>query len=775
MKIIKRLFLACLLIVLFLVGAVVLAINLVDLNDYKDRIENVARKQTGRELSIDGDLGVSYFPWLGITLGELQLANAEGFGDQPFAKIDGADVKVEVMPLLRRTVNVKTVQLHGLELDLQRAADGTTNWDDLAKRSSTVETETEDNTTAEVEGDPASIAALAVGGVEVTEANVNWTDAQAGTNAKLSDFNLKTGRIELSNPFNVETNFSLSSSGIQSAIAGSGDITLDLENQRYVIDNLNLSTDSKGDALPGGALAASLATGIVADLNQQSVVLDSLVLDSLGIKLNGNISVSNLDTEPLVTAKLDSAPFDPSAVMTKLGIALPETADVNVLKSASVTMDMIASPKAVDLQTLKLKLDDTTFNGELQVPDLAGNLPPVRFKLDVDAIDLDRYLPAPPTGTETAAASTEQPSTAASRQASGDEVIELPMELLRQLDIDGSFSVGSLKVANLNTNDILVPLTAKGGVVQLDGIKAALYQGNINSTMGVDARNPEPAFNFQYTLSGVQAEPLLKDLLQDEAPVTGQADFSSNFTTAGNTVNKMKAALNGTFSSDFSNGAVNGINVGYQLRRAQAVLKGQTLEAPTESVRTDFSAMHVGATVVNGVLNSDDLDVRSPALRITGEGSVDLVQEYVDYRLNTKVAPTVEGQGGKDLEDLAGLALSIPIRGKFGELSGDFSGTMLDAIKDDLKNQARDKAEALARQEADKIKAEAMAKAEKAKAKAEAQLREKEAEARAKLAEERARAEEKLQSELAEQNERVNKEVDQLKNKAQDKLKNLFK
>ena len=118
------------------IGSVAL-VYLVDWNDFKETIEDQTKKQTGRDLTITGDLSPSVFPWAGISIGEISLANAEGFGDQLFARIASADVKVELLPLLRKEVNVRTVELKGLNVDLQRAADGTTNWDDLLASTTT--------------------------------------------------------------------------------------------------------------------------------------------------------------------------------------------------------------------------------------------------------------------------------------------------------------------------------------------------------------------------------------------------------------------------------------------------------------------------------------------------------------------------------------------------------------------------------------------------------------------------------------------------------------
>ena len=127
MKIFKWLFAGLFSVVLLLGAGAAALVYLVDWNDFRDTIQNQVKKQTGRDMTIAGDLKPTVFPWLGVSLGEIELANAVGFGDIPFARMGGADIKVKLMPLLKKEVNVKTIELHGLNLDLQRNADGTTN------------------------------------------------------------------------------------------------------------------------------------------------------------------------------------------------------------------------------------------------------------------------------------------------------------------------------------------------------------------------------------------------------------------------------------------------------------------------------------------------------------------------------------------------------------------------------------------------------------------------------------------------------------------------
>ena len=138
MKVLKWLLGTVAVLVLIVGLGVAALVYLVDWNDFKETIQNQVKKQTGRDLQIAGDLSPSFFPWAGISVGEIILANADGYGDAPFARIGAADVKVELLPLLKRQVNVRTVELTGLQLDLQRAEDGQTNWDDLLAGTATV-------------------------------------------------------------------------------------------------------------------------------------------------------------------------------------------------------------------------------------------------------------------------------------------------------------------------------------------------------------------------------------------------------------------------------------------------------------------------------------------------------------------------------------------------------------------------------------------------------------------------------------------------------------
>ena len=152
----------------------------------------------------------------------------------------------------------------------------------------------------------------------------------------MSNFNLTSGAIALAEPFDFDTNFKLASNSMALAadVDGNGQITADLDNQIYTLENMTLITNAVGDSLPGGRVETTLAANIVANLAAQTVNVSPVTLDVMGISLKGLIDVQNLDTEPAVSGQLSSNEFVPLDLFKRLGIEAPVTADPSVLGKA---------------------------------------------------------------------------------------------------------------------------------------------------------------------------------------------------------------------------------------------------------------------------------------------------------------------------------------------------------------------------------------------------------------------------------------------------------
>ena len=187
------------------------------------------------------------------------------------------------------------------------------------------------------------------------------------------------------------------------------------------------------------------------------------------------------------------------------------------------------------------------------------------------------------------------------------------------------------------------------------------------------------------SLTGVQAGPLLKDLTGDDQ-LLGTANVKANLNGAGNDVDEILNTLKGTAEFSFKDGALNGVNIAALIREAQAKLEGQPAPKQEQPTRTDFALLKGTATVTNGLVKNDDLVMKSPLLRITGAGEVNLPKEAVDYTLTTKFVGSLEGQGGKGSKKLEGVSIPIHIGGTFSKLTyvPDLGSVMTDAAKKEV-------------------------------------------------------------------------------------------
>jgi AsmA protein len=206
-----------------------------------------------------------------------------------------------------------------------------------------------------------------------------------------------------------------------------------------------------------------------------------------------------------------------------------------------------------------------------------------------------------------------------------------------------------------------VTVKAKGGQIRLQPIQASLYDGHFDGDIGLNVITDTPRTSINEKLSTVNIGPLLKDVMGDEL-VSGKANISAQLNATGMDIDTIKRTLNGKANFNFRDGKVKGVNIGQMLREANAKIKNKPAPPKTENV-TDFAEMSGSVTIQNGIVRNDDLDAKSPLLRIQGKGKADLPNERINYRVNTAIVESNEGQTGKELEDLKSLIIPIKVSG----------------------------------------------------------------------------------------------------------------
>ena len=107
---------------------IALAVIIIDPNEYKSKIESSFLKATGRQLVLQGDISLSFFPQLGLKLGPAAIKGDASFSPDPFARIEAISVAFPLLPLLQGKMEIASATATGLQLNLIINERGKANW-----------------------------------------------------------------------------------------------------------------------------------------------------------------------------------------------------------------------------------------------------------------------------------------------------------------------------------------------------------------------------------------------------------------------------------------------------------------------------------------------------------------------------------------------------------------------------------------------------------------------------------------------------------------------
>lgn len=477
-------------------------------------------------------------------------------------------------------------------------------------------------------------------------------------------------RVELSN---LGLHLEQGNPDLQSELDLSANLLLDDKADSVSLKNLLVKAQLTHPALGKGPLPIQLQLGAALKPREGMGQIEGARLMVDGITLESDLALENLHQRPAIKGQLSLAEFSPRGWFEKRQMPLPPMADPETLGVASFSMQFAgyipsaqpnSEPLDLALKTIALNIDQSNLAGEAR---LRGELR--QFRITLDTLDLDRYLPPSTTNAESPAPVQDtSEAVAAQEPGNADTAVNaedaplIPVELLRPLELDGNIAIQQLKAANLRLGEIGLVLRAKDGVLSLVPSVASFYQGSYDGRVKLDLVEDEPRLQYEQKLAAVQIGSLLRDLTGKDL-LEARGDFNSRLQTSGNSLAQFRRSLGGRLDFKVANGAVKGFNLGLIIRQAYALAKGQPLPDANAPAQTDFSELSGSATIKQGILTNKDLQASSPLLRVTGDGQVDLVQETLDYLVTAYIVNTSTGQGGKELEDLIGIPIPLQLSG----------------------------------------------------------------------------------------------------------------
>ena len=494
--------------------------------------------------------------------------------------------------------------------------------------------------------------------LNIDDTKLNGDVAVASFKKPNIKFNLNADKLNL-NKLIVKSNQPATKSSDKSAdLSALKNILLDgklnvgsILYEKYQVSGLNVNIKGDGEKLA--------LTGLNVKLD------DSRIKGSVGVShfahplYTFDIDIDQLDVDKYVSdstkpadSKASDKPLDLSALkaLNADGSLRIGNLKYGKTKASNIRIDLKADGQKLSLNPVAAKVDDSQINANIGVTRFSD--PIYSFNVNIDKLDADKYI-------------TKSDQSVA--KSTGDTPIDL--SALKKLNASGDAKVGWLKLANVTTQNVNIGLKADNGLVTVSPFSANLYQGSMNGILKVDAR-ATPSISFKQDMKGIAIGPLLVDAINNDM-LDGKGTLNVDVSTSGNSVSALKKALNGKAAVNLADGAIKGVDIAGTIRdiKSKATLfKDKSSLGADQSKKTDFSEFTASFDIKNGVAHNEDLAMKAPILRLAkgdSRGEIDIGKETINYLAKPTVVKSLKGQGGADLDTLAGFSIPVKITGTF--------------------------------------------------------------------------------------------------------------
>lgn len=526
-------------LIVLLIVAIIALPRIIDPNDYKPELVSQVKKYTGRDLEIQGKISLSVFPWLGFEIEKVSLSNPVAFKDKQFVYIERARAQVRLLSLFKEELEVGQLELLGLQLHLQKNAQGQTNWADLLEHQSTTR-DKQAPTPAAASTKPSK--RLRIDTIAIHQAAIEFEDAQKPQHIALTNIDIQAGPFRQQQmPLQLAVNFALQDPAISGLIQLQTEVTANLESQHFVLSDLRIQLDAQGKALPENPLHVTLQV-------------------------------------------------------------------------PTFTLDQ--TKQIIDIKTFTLALGKLQSRGQFSMTQFEQ--PQIRFGLDVDELDVDRYVTqskptAPATATKTAAPAA---------------VPAIP----NTLDIQGTVRVAQVSFHGIHAEKIDIPITLKEGRGRLQPT-LHLYQGDYLGDWQINTQTPTPRWQMQHQLRHLALGPLVQALSGKDV-VRGQAELDANVTSQGIDPDDMIQHLNGTARVHINKAELLDLDLRDWLAERYYEQIQKVRGKTTVNAVTLLDEIQASATITNGVITNKDFLAKAERQHLNGAGTIDLVNQSIDYTFN---------------------------------------------------------------------------------------------------------------------------------------------
>ena len=445
--------LAVMAVLLLLTGGTVLWVShYMRTPEFRTEFARLLHDATGQEVILEGELGVSVFPWLGLKARGVTLGNAPGFGPEPMLTANVLSARIRVLPLFSRRLSLDVVEFTEATVALRIDAAGKGNWEALVERLRAGENA--------LGAQDTHFRKVNIRGVRIAGGKASLVDEKRNQSYVVSELVLSTGRIETGKPlaFALSCDFHWPRPGLDSRLDVSGKVRWDEKQGRPLFSETVAQGEVGGAFLPATSPRAAVFANLSMEDGERNLRLSGLRVHALGADLAGELTFVDFLNRFEMRGRVTAERLNPSRIINAY---FPDTIPPEhqgALTSASGVVDLFASEDEMTFTSPEARLDGAKVRGRLHLG--FGDKPGLDFELSADRLDVDAY------------------ASALNANATGNPLLagDLPLAYLRGVAGQGRLTVETLKLAGITAQGAQLDWKAAAGGHRL-ALKPAKAQG----------------------------------------------------------------------------------------------------------------------------------------------------------------------------------------------------------------------------------------------------------------------------------------------------------
>jgi AsmA protein len=670
-----------LLVVAVMTALITAVVKLFDPNQFKDQLVGWVHERTQRDLVLEGDLRMSYFPKLGLESGKASLSQRRSARE--FAALDKARITLAWLPLLRGRMHIDSAEVEGLRAQIVRFKDGTTNVDDLARDIAALTPEHFD-----------------VERLRLARSTLQWNDEITWQRGSVNELQIEIGRLAdgVSSPLSASARIDAQIAGADARLQLKGRLLFDaaagrielarieghLEGKAFGVDNLTL--DAKGDVTGLPRERALNADNVVISTAHKSgltVINTAIAAPELkfgeyrlsGTSLSADASMIHPDRTSALSvkvprfewadralrdtqlqaqlmlrrsdARLQARLTSPLSLMLDNG---PRVELAAVQMTAGASHPTLAAELAAQL-TGRLAID---FGAQTAAASWTGQLGGHDLKAEVAVAELGNR-PRWTVDAECARLDLDTLLSGAWLAHLGDDATPFDVTALRDAQLQGRVRIGEVRAAGVTMSGTSTRFELAESALQVGPLAAQVQGVPLEASLRIDAGTASPMLSSQGSLGEIDLRTVFGTAAR---PLDARSAFVWDLTTTGASIGTLRNRLTGSVNALLHGGSLAGVDLRAALLEGRAKHTAPLAREYDAAAITPFGELKARLEFRDGRAHAQALQLDAVPLRVAGDGDLALDSGALDLRLQATV-----GKGAPEWAVLAGTNVPLQVQG----------------------------------------------------------------------------------------------------------------